>query len=155
MSRSTRFKAAANALDGAAPLILLEIIHPSLPQPVRVVNDVQDVASKGNVYTACPFRVAFPDDSDGKYPEAKLQIDNIGRELTYWLENSQGGAGAQCRLIQILRDYPDDWEADYLLDMRSIGVDQLVVTASLSYKNVFDLPAVGIQYRAEVLPELH
>jgi len=151
---STRFNRVANAVSSEAPLILLEINHPTLAEPVRIVNDVQDVISQGNNYIACPFRVALPDDQDQQYPQARLQIDNVGRELTYWLEQSRGGDGATCRLVQVLRDYPDDWEADYLLNLTGLSVDQLTVSGTLSFTNPMDLPAVGMQYRPETVPEL-
>src|SRR5690606_14932886 len=85
-------------------LTLLEIRHPDLAEPVRLVNDVENITINDPdlgslVYIACPFRLVKPDDVDQQLPRATLEVDNIGRELTQWLEASNGGKGARCRLM--------------------------------------------------------
>ncbi|WP_374424786.1 DUF1833 family protein, partial [Chromobacterium sp.] len=45
-------------------LVLLEIRHPLLAVPVRVVNDMQNIVVAGNEFIACAFNITLPDDSD-------------------------------------------------------------------------------------------
>ena len=47
-SRSSQEK--MNATGGEAPVLLLEITHPDLSAPIRVVNDNQDLTSNGNTF---------------------------------------------------------------------------------------------------------
>ncbi|MDJ0952490.1 MAG: DUF1833 family protein [Acidimicrobiia bacterium] len=62
-------------------LVLLEISHPDLMNPIRVVNNNEDVTSNMNVYTAFPFMIQLPDDQEGREPRAELRIDNVSRML--------------------------------------------------------------------------
>ena len=84
-----------------APLILLEISHPQLTQPVRVVNDTQDLLSNGNTYVGFPFRCVLPDDFENQLPKARLAIDNVSRDLMYWIETTGGGQGSTATFNQI------------------------------------------------------
>lgn len=127
-------------------LVLLEISHPDLDEPIRVVNDTQDVTVESNLYLACAFRLTLPDDIDGQVPRAQLEVDNIGRELTQWLEYSQGGKGAKCRILQILRSEPDVIEFDMTLDLSGLSIDNLAVRGTLGFVNTLDQPAVKVRF---------
>lgn len=117
-------------------LILLEITHPDLSVPVRLVNDVQNLTCGGVEFTACPFRMTLPDDVLGQLPHAQLEVDNIGRELTQWLEYSRGGQGARCRVIQVLRSDPDVMEMDISLDLTNLTITNTTVTGSIGFVNM-------------------
>lgn len=80
-------------------LVALEITHPDLSVPIRVVADTQNIVIEGHEFIACAFKLTKPDDVDQQLPHAELSVDNIGRELTQWLEYSNGGKGAMCRII--------------------------------------------------------
>lgn len=133
-------------------LVLLEITHPDLDEPVRVVNDTVNITARGNEYIACPFQITLPDDVAEQVPKATLSVDNIGRELTQWLEYSRGGKGAKCRIIQCLRSDPDVFEYDMTLDMTSMSIDNQQVTSDLGFQNTLMLPAVAVRYDPKTTP---
>lgn len=135
-------------------LVLLEITHPDLEVPVRVVNDVQNITSNGNEFIACPFDITLPDDIGEQVPKAQLSVDNIGRELTEWLEYSNGGAGAKCRIMQIMRSDPDLIEYDITLDMSAMSITNETVTAELGFQNTLNQPAVTVRYDPGSAPGL-
>lgn len=135
-------------------LILLEITHIDLDVPVRVVNDVQELVSNGNEFIACPFEISLPDDIGEQVPKAQLSVDNIGRELTQWLEYSNGGAGAKCRIMQVMRSYPDLLEYDITLDMSGMSITNQTVTAELGFQNTLNQPAVAVRYDPGSAPGL-
>lgn len=135
-------------------LVLLEITHPELEVPVRVVNDTQNITVQGNEFIACPFEITLPDDVDQQTPKAKLSVDNIGRELTQWLEYSRGGKDAKCRILQVMRSDPDVIEYDITLDMSGISIDNLSVSAELGFQNTLMLPAVAVRYDPLTSPGL-
>ncbi len=151
---TTHYKERAGALSGAAPVYLLEITHSALAQPVRVVNDNQDLVSNGNTYTAIAFRISLPDDLAGQIPRARLSIDNVGRELTQWLDASSGGRGAQVRLMQVMRDTPDVIEYDVTLDLLNVRQTPLEISGELGFQNVLNLAASAISYRPDNTPAL-
>lgn len=148
-----KFKATVNSTGATeAPLLLLEIAHADLAQPIRVVNDNQDLLRDGHTFTAMAFRATMPDDSEERLPRAALSIDNVGRELTQWLELSGGGQGATVRMIQVLRSVPDLIEWEVTLDINDVRIDMLEVSGSLGFDDILNLPAIPLTYRPDVAP---
>jgi hypothetical protein len=117
-------------------LVLLEITHADLAVPVRVVNDTQNMTSNGIEYIGCPFNVTLPDDVAGQMPQAQLEVDNIGRDLTQWLEYSRGGQGARCRIMQVMRSDPNAIEFDMTLDLTNMKITNETVSGSLGFENM-------------------
>ncbi|HHJ11888.1 MAG TPA: DUF1833 domain-containing protein [Chromatiales bacterium] len=149
------FQETINAVSASeAPLVLLEISHPGLTQPIRVVNDNQDLTHQGNVFTAMAFRFIPPDDLENGMPRAQVVMDNVGRELVTWLESSNGGEGATLRAIQVLRSNPDQIEWEATLDLSNLSIDQLQVRGTLGYEDILNLPGVMVRYRPETAPGL-
>ncbi|ARP86302.1 DUF1833 family protein [Bordetella genomosp. 9] len=135
-------------------LVCLEISHPDLSIPIRVVRDTQDLVARGNVYTACPFDITLPDDIEGQIPQATIQVDNVGRELTEWLEYSRGGQGAKCRIITLFRSDPDVFETDMTLDLTGMKIDNLKVSGNLGFINTLGQVAVVKTFTPKTAPGL-
>lgn len=151
-SYTSNFKEQVGSTSGAAPVYLLEISHDQLAVPIRVVNDTSDLVSNGDTYTAFAFRVALPDDVAGRLPRATLSIDNLGREMTQWLDASNGGKGAQCRLMQVMRDDPDVIEYEVTLDLLNVGQTVLEISGELGYDDTLNLAGLPITYRPDIAP---
>ena len=135
-----------------APLILIEINHPQLVQPVRVVNDMQDVTSNGELYVGYPFNCVLPDDYENQLPKARIVIDNIGRDLMYWIETTGGGQGSTCTFKQILRSNPDLVEWEITMSLFNVQVTMQSVSAELGFENLFNKPAITRRYRPDTAP---
>ena len=129
-----------------APIILLEIDHPDLITPIRVVNDTQNITSGGVEFIACPFRGVFPDDFENQIPTAQLAVDNVGKELMYWIETSGGGIGATARFIQVMRSRPNQIEWEITMDLTNVKATMAEVSANLGYANIFTRPAIAMRF---------
>lgn len=129
------------------PLILLEIDHPDLDEPVRVVNDTVDVTSNSNLYIGFPFKCVLPDDFENQLPKARLAIVNVGRDLMYWIETTNGGQGSTCTFKQILRSNPDLVEWQITMNLSNVQVNMNEISAELGFENLFSKPAISRQYR--------
>lgn len=136
------------------PLLLLEIDHADLVTPVRVVNDNQDVTFESNTYVALAFRATMPDDIAQKLPRASLSVDNVGKDLVQWLEDSAGGQGATCRMIQIMRSDPATVEWEITMDLSNVSMTMLAVNGVLSFDDLLNKPGVTLVYRPSVAPGL-
>lgn len=161
---SQRTRRAMLATSGAEPILeLIEITHPDLAEPARFVNDTENVQFEGHTFYATAFRVVRPDDVDQQTPQARLSVDNIGRELTQWLEYSNGGKGARCRFLTALRSNLEPYSVGYFaqdytqpvsglpdydmtLDLSGISITNTEVSGVLSFKNTLDQPAVAVRY---------
>ena len=147
---SSEFKSTLAAVSAPeAPFVLLEINHPTLSEPVRVINDMQDLTSNGNVFIGFPFQFVLPDDFQGQLPKAKLAIDNVGRDLMYWIETSNGGAGSTVKFMQVMRSRPDLIEWEISMNLYNVVVTMQSITAELGFENLFAKPAISRQYRPD------
>lgn len=138
--------------DGVV-LHALEITHPDVPAPVRVVNDAVDRVLDGETYTALRFGIRLAGDTEGQAPRAELVVDNVGRPLTQWIERSGGGSGSTVRVMEFLagRTSPE-WEVT--LELADAHVDQQQVTASIGYENLLGRSAVRLRHDPETSPGL-
>lgn len=137
-----------------SPLILLEIDHPELTQPVRVVNDMTDVTSNGDIYIAFPFRCVLPDDFENQLPKARLSIDNVSRDLMFWIETTGGGQGSTATFKQIMRSNPNLIEWQIQMSLFNVTVNMQEISAELGFENLFGKPAVTFKYRPDNSPGL-
>lgn len=143
-----------NATSGEAPLLLVEISHPDLASPVRVVQDNQDITHLGNLFVAFAFGVDIPDDQDKQTPRGRVWMDNVGRELVQWLEISNGGEGAEVRFIQVWRDDPDTIEWEATLQLSNVDMDMHRVNGDLGYEDLLNKPGVVLRYDPQTAPGL-
>lgn len=144
----------ASVSPSESPIVLLTISHPDLSSPVRVVNDTQNITSNGHEYIACPFRCILPDDYEGQLPKAKLAVDNVGRDLMYWIESSNGGHGSSVQFQQVMRSRPDTVEWQITMNLYNVVVTMQEITAELGYDNLFSKPAISIRYTPDNSPGL-
>ena len=144
-----------------APLVLLEITHPALLVPARVVAGNEDVEMDSNTFQAVGLEAVLPDDGEQGVPQARLAMPNVGKELMQWLELSDGGRGAQVKLM-LCSWTPDsngkiipavEWETK--LRVSSINATPLRVEFELGYSDLLSQPAVAVRYDREHAPGLH
>ncbi|OXC91037.1 hypothetical protein BMR85_007520 [Achromobacter sp. KAs 3-5] len=149
MPRTYSAEARQNLLSTSADepfLVAIEITHPDLSVPARFVNDSQNIVLFGAEFFATAFRVALPDDKEQQVPQARLEVDNVGRELTQWLEYSRGGKGARCRIIQVLRSDPSVIEFDMTLDLTGLVIDNMTVSGVLGFQSTLGQAAVTVRF---------
>jgi len=147
---SSDYKSTLSAVSATeAPLVLLEIYHSSLTEPVRVVNDNIDLTSNGDLFIACEFRCILPDDYESQLPKAQLAVDNVGRDLMYWIETSNGGKGSTVRFMQVMRSRPDVVEWEITMNLYNVNCTMQEITADLGFDNLFSKPAIRVQYRPD------
>ena len=135
-------------------LTALEIRHPAIVEPVRVVNDTEDRTIDGERYVALRFGARFAGDVEGRAPRAELAIDNVGRELTQWIEAAQGGVGATVRIMQVLADKPATPEWEMTMDVAHIRLDQERIVARLGFDPLLGRAAVTLRHDPQTSPGL-
>jgi hypothetical protein len=154
-TKSARFRQAAQQLSAAeAPVILIEISHALLAEPMRFVNDNQDLPSNGHNYRAAAFGFGWPDDQDKQTPRAQLSIANFGAGVGEFFERTHGGRGALIKVLQVMRSQPDFIEDELVLNLGDVQVSTQSVTAPLGYDDVLNRPGTPYTYRPEAAPGL-
>lgn len=149
------FKKTANAVSATeSPIVLLEITHPNLGTPIRIVNDTEDLTHSGNVFQKMAFRIALPDDPDTALPQATLEVDNIGREMVQWFEAADWSLPTQVKIIQVMRSRPNTAEYQITMDLSDISMNKHTVSAKMGFNNLLGLPAVNVFYTPVTSPAI-
>jgi len=116
-------------------LVLLTIDHDSLSQPIRVVNNLEPITSRGEEYVAFPFAPILPFDKEEAPPQAQLAIDNVSREIGQAVRQMTGPA--RVTLEVIMASAPDTVEmtwSSFLL--RNVVFDVAAVQGQLMVEDL-------------------
>ena len=147
MTYSNEFKVNVNKLNADEMLlVLLEITHPFLSEPVRLVRDNKDIVSNGETYLAMNFDLVRQSDVQGELPKVTLNIPNVGRTLVRWVDSSGGGRGATISVILLRRSNPDTVEERIELAVDSVNITTELVVFNLVLQNNLVKRAVKYTY---------
>lgn len=133
-STSMAFVAAAAAQQTSEALLaLVTISHPSIiGGPLRLVQDMQDLTSNGNLYTAFPFSVQLPDDSDDGVAQVKLTIDNVDQSIMVALRGLAPTEPPTVQVDLVLSSQPNVVEASFPnMTLRNVTGDALTIEGEL------------------------
>jgi len=117
-----------------AILVLVEITHPNLAEPIRVTSDGVDTVSNGNTFVSCPFEFEMPSEEDDSEMVGTLRVDNVDREIVQAVRTV---ATPPKVTVQIVRAAdPDTIEVEWPeWDMVHAEYDVLKVTGKLSVES--------------------
>lgn len=151
--KSARFRQAAQAVSADEyPIILLEVSHALLAEPMRFVNDVQDVVSNGHNYVATKVQFTWPDDQEKQTPRGQVTFGNGRGDISAFLERTGGGRGAMVTALQIMRSNPDFIEDRFVLDLKNLQANMATVSGQLGYDDVLNKAGTPYTYRPETSP---
>jgi hypothetical protein len=120
-------------------LVLLEITHPSMVTPIRVVNDNQDCTSNGVLYQGLPFDLDLPGDSAEAPGFASIAIPNVDRAIVAAGRELSGPAS--CTITVVLASQPNVIEIQYPgLTMRELKWDASTVRGRLIFESIVTEP---------------
>lgn len=133
-------------------LILLEITHPSLVTPIRVVNNTQNIVSNGNTYLASAFTLSLPDDVQG-LSYVQLEIDNVDRLIVDTIRAL--ATPPSVSLSVILADTPDSVEfGPHQMTVSDVDYDASTVKGTLIYEDLLNEPFPGRSFDKANYPGL-
>lgn len=120
-------------------LLLLEISHASLSPTLRFVDNLQDVVSGGNTYTAFPFQLSLPDDQDDQLARVTLSIDNVDRQIVQAIRSLTSPPTIALKIV--LASSPNTVEAGpFDFTLRETEYDALVVSGTLAFEDFLNEP---------------
>ena len=127
------FDAMFNSETGAVALVMLTLDHPTLAEPIRVVNDTQSKKSNGNTFIGFPFSIRIL--GDAEVPRsARISIQNIDSVIVRAVENLETAVSVTIEIA--LDSDPDDiWYTAEGLDLTDIFWDGEKVEGQISRTN--------------------
>ena len=150
---ATARQASYDAETSEAFLILLTLNHVDLSGPIRVANNAVDVVSRGDTFLAFPFRLQLPSDSDERPPRARLQIDNVDRQIVQAVRSVTGAIGVLMEIV--LASDPDTLEAAFPdFELQEVRYDALVVEGDLGIEAFLREPFPGDRFTPSGYPGL-
>lgn len=151
---STTAREAINASETAQVfLVILEISHVDLRDPIRVVNNNENIVSNGDTYLATAFDFTLPAQEDGKVSNSTLTIGNVDRVIVQALRSISSPPDVSVSVI--LASDPDVIEAgpfDFVLTDTSYN--RQTVNGTLNYQIYMRDNISVIRYKNTTFPGL-
>jgi hypothetical protein len=120
-------------------LVLLTIEHNEIDSPIRVVNNTEDIVSRGQTYIGFPFDFELPGEDADAPTKARLRIDNVDRRIVEAVRTIS--SPPLVTLEVILASAPDTVEFSFSgLTMREIDYDVSSVSGDLLFESIFAEP---------------
>jgi len=121
-----------------------------------VVNNNEDVVSRGQTYTAYPFDVFLPPDSLEKSPTVTLRIDNVDRSLTEWIREQSEPPAVTLEIVLASDPSSVEIKIDNLL-LVDVSWTATTITGTLRLEDIFNMefPSRGSIYDPAQFPGLH
>lgn len=152
---SDEFKINVNKLNAdEAVLACLEIRHPFISEPIRIVNDSQKLISNGYTYLPMGFRLKRHDDIEGELPKCTIYFQNVGRILTKWVDASGGGSKATFNILLIRRSSPDLIEENITFEIQNAITTTQEIAFTLIIQNNLIKRAVNYFFDKKRAPGL-
>ena len=144
---------------GEVVLVLLTITHPSLSEPIRLVNDATSESGStnlvrgGQTYVAFPFDIQLPTDVDSEAPRARLTVCNVSREIVAFARSANPAPEVMIEIVRAAA--PDEGGTVFgPLEFGSPEIDDLWVTTDLVSTDESLMPASAIGFDAAHFPAL-
>lgn len=146
-------KAALAPETGEIFLMLVTLNHESFEEPIRLVNNLEDINSRGKTYVAFPFDLAMPPDDGETLPVVQLTAQNATLELIDELRSIQSQMSLRIELI--LASSPDYVEA-LIDDMRvaSVQYDKTAIQMTCTVDDLLNTSFPGERYLPSNFPGL-
>jgi hypothetical protein len=123
-------------------LDIFDITHPSLDEPIRVVNNVEDISVNGDVYTAIGFEFSEPEETEEGLRQATIKLNNVDQVFTDLIRSLRGDLfiNAKCVTATNLATSPKQFnniEYDLVpLEILNATYDNFNLILELSYELV-------------------
>lgn len=146
----------AAALASSSPvawLCLLTISDDSGEPPLRVVDNAEQIVSRGVTYEPYPFEVVLPQDDSESLPSVNLQIANLDAEIVEFVRRAITPPAIAIELVT--SQYPDVVEVSLsYLRLSSVSYDAMTLTGRLDLDNFLTQKFPGEGYVPPLFPAL-
>lgn len=139
----------------SSEIVFLCLLTFSLPNhdSLRVVNNTEDVVSRGNTFTAFPFAITLPNDDSDRLPTVQLRISNVAGEIMEYIRSLPQAPTVLLELVTSV-DYNFVEKAVGYLKMESVTYDAMEVSGSLTLDNILSRRLTASDYDPVQFPAL-
>lgn len=121
---------------GKAFLVLLEITHDMLAEPLRFARNNEAVVRGGQTYSPAWFDVMLPAEDDDQLARVTLEIENIDRTLLEILLSVTSPLRASLSIA--MTDEEDIWVGPFDFTWRETTYDARVIAGTLEFEDLLN-----------------
>lgn len=140
--------------SGEAIIVLITIMHPSLPEPVRLCLNQpgKDITSNGEVFKATFFDVRLVSDTE-EQPSARLTVANVNREVGALIDGLDDAPTITIDIV--LASNPDRIEKSFpQLLLRRASWDASMAEGDLGVEDYDNTPWPGMAVTPALFPAM-
>lgn len=131
-------------------LILVTLSHADF-STVRLVNNSENVVSRGNTFMSFPMRIVLPVDDGESDREVSIEFDNVSRELIEEIRSVT--TQIDVTLEMILASTPDVVQMSIEeLKIGNLSYNQNTISAKLYLDNFLSSAMTSEKYTAQTFP---
>lgn len=134
-------------------LYLATLSHPSFSPPIRLVDNIEQVISRGETYEPFPFKVTLAPDDGETARSVRIVIDNVSLELIEEIRTAT--TPIDVTLETVLASAPDSIQIDIGgLKMKTVIYDRSTITATLIFDDFLNTELTSEKYGPQNFPGL-
>lgn len=135
------------------PLLMLVTLSHDSFSPIYLVNNRENITSRGNEYTAFPLEIKLPTDDGQTAQKAQIQFDNISLELIDEIRTVTNAI--DCQIEVILASDPDTVEISYdEFKIQNVSYNDTTITADLVLDDFLNTEISSERYTPSIYPGL-
>lgn len=132
---------------------LFTISHPDFAETIYLINNNENITSRGVVYEAFPVKLVLPVDDPEKNREVSVEFSNVSLDLIDDFRSVT--SEIDVKLEMILASSPDDVEFSYdEMKLRDMQYDFQTITAKLVLDDFLNTEMTSEKYTPQVYPGL-
>ena len=118
---------------GEVWLYLLTIAHPEM-STTYMINNTEQITSRGNVHLPIPFDLSIPKEEDGELPSVDIVIDNIGLSLMESIRSISGQPTITMEIV--MASDPDTVEVGpFVFSLKNVDYNAYQIRGQISYES--------------------
>ena len=135
-------------------LVLIELDHDDLGVPLRFTSDGVDTISNGDTYTAYPFEIVLPSNTEEGISQGRITIDNIDQSLITAIR-SISSEPMDVSMSIVLASDPDTIEVIFTgFRFTNITYNALVISGEITIEFFLNEPFPGDTFLPSTFPGL-
>ncbi len=120
---------------------------------IRLVNNTEDIVSRGDTFTAFPMRIGLPSDDGEKAREVTLDFDNVALDLIKEIRTVT--TPISVKLEMVLASIPDDVQIAFEeLKIQNLSYNKTRVSARLFLDSFLSTEMTSEKYQPIIYPGL-
>lgn len=134
-------------------LMLVTISHSSFSSSIRLVNNSENIVSRGQTFQAFPLKIRLPVDDGESNREVSIDFDNVSLALIDEIRSVSSEERIRVKLEMVLASLPNDVQMSLEeLQILNVTYNKLRVSAKLGLDDFLNTELTCEKYNPSTYP---